>query len=37
MDPPSRLVHIPLDSGFCKVEETDVGKIEDPIPRSDSE
>ena len=35
--PPSTIVHLPLNSGFCEVEGTDVGKIEDPILRSDSE
>ena len=36
---PSKYVcsQIPLDSGLCEVEGTDVGKIEDPILRSDSE
>ena len=35
--PPSTIVHLPPGSGFCEVEGTDVGKIEDPILRSDSE
>ena len=35
--PSGTLVHLPLDSGFCEVEGTDVCKIEDPILRSDSE
>ena len=37
MNHPSTLVHIPPDSGICEVERTDVGKIEEPILRSDSE
>ena len=35
--PPSTIVHLPLNSGFCEVEGTDVCKIEDPILTSDSE
>ena len=35
--PPSTIVHLPRSSGFCEVEGTDVGKIEDPTLRSDSE
>ena len=37
MNHPSTLVHIPPDSGICEVERTDVGKIEEPTLRSDSE
>ena len=35
--PPSTIVHLPLSSRFCEVKGIYVGKIKDPILRSDSE
>ena len=37
MKPLSKVVRIPPGSRFCGVGGTDVGKIEDPIPRSGCE